>query len=200
MAKRSIHSEPVYTRTPIEAERGVCAGGHPAVADAGVRLMQEGGNAFDALIGAAFTAFVVEPAMCGLGGYARISAYSPSRRGVPELRRLRPRATRRDCGHVRTGRFTCSRRTTAIPSRWVIAPSADSFRSRGAGRSGGVLRLSTRCSAACRLPEVMAPAIEAAAKGIEIAWPDLLALAGVSRYFDAFPDTRAVWTPGGALP
>ena len=81
MAKRTSRSEPVCTRTPIEAERGVCAGGHPAVADAGVRLMQEGGNAFDALVGAAFTAFVVEPAMCGLGGYARISAYAPGRGG-----------------------------------------------------------------------------------------------------------------------
>ena len=81
MAKRSSRSEPVYTRTPIEAERGVCAGGHPAVADAGIRLMQEGGNAFDALVGAAFTAFVVEPAMCGLGGYARISTFSPARGG-----------------------------------------------------------------------------------------------------------------------
>ena len=81
MATRSRRSEPVHTRTPLEAERGVCAGGHPAVADAGVRLMQEGGNAIDALVGAAFTAFVVEPAMCGLGGYARISVYAPDRGG-----------------------------------------------------------------------------------------------------------------------
>ena len=85
MAKRSRRSEPVYTRTPIEAERGVCAGGHPAVADAGVRIMQEGGNAFDALVAAAFTAFVVEPAMCGLGGYARISAWAPDRGGFLSL-------------------------------------------------------------------------------------------------------------------
>ena len=64
VAKRSSRSEPVYTRTPIEAERGVCAGGHPAVADAGIRLMQEGGNAFDALVGAAFGSLVHVP---GLG-------------------------------------------------------------------------------------------------------------------------------------
>ena len=53
-----------------------------------------------------------------------------------------------------------------------------------------------------RLPlaQVMAPAIEAAQAGIEIAWSDLLALAAVSRHFDAFPDTRAAWTLGGVLP
>ena len=53
-----------------------------------------------------------------------------------------------------------------------------------------------------RLPlaQVIAPAIEAAEQGIEVAWLDLLALAGVSRHFDAFLDTRAAWTPGGELP
>ena len=105
MAKRSIHSEPVYTRTPIEAERGVCAGGHPAVADAGVRLMQDGGNAFDALIGAAFTAFVVEPAMCGLGGYARISAYAPGRGGFLSFDAYARAPLARHSRHVRAGRL-----------------------------------------------------------------------------------------------
>ena len=53
-----------------------------------------------------------------------------------------------------------------------------------------------------RLPlaQVMAPAIEAAQQGIEIAWLDLLPLVEVSHRLDAFPDTRAAWMPGGAFP
>ena len=198
MAKRSIHSEPVYTRTPIEAERGVCAGGHPAVADAGVQLMQEGGNAFDALIGAAFTAFVVEPAMCGLGGYARISAYAPGRGGflsfdayaraplaaTPDM--FEPDGSRAPTryGHPFTVGNRAERGFLAVAVPGAVAGCCDAHAMLG------------------RLPlaQVMAPAIEAAEEGIEVAWPDLLALAGVSRYFDAFPDTRAAWTPGGELP
>ena len=198
MAKRSRRSEPVCTHTPIEAEHGVCAGGHPTVADAGVRLMQEGGNAFDALVGAAFTAFVVEPAMCGLGGYARISAYAPNRGGflsfdayaraplaaTPDM--FDPDASRTPTyyGHPVTVGDRAERGYHAVAVPGAVAGCCDAHEMLG------------------RLPlaQVMAPAIEAAQAGIEIAWSDLLALAEVSRHFDAFPDTREAWTPGGALP
>ena len=198
MAKRSRRSEPVYSRTPVEAERGVCAGGHPAVADAGIRIMQEGGNAFDALAGAAFTAFVVEPAMCGLGGYARISAYAPDRGGflsfdgyaraplaaTPHM--FEPDGSRAPAcyGHPCTVGDRAERGFLAAAVPGAVAGCCDAHAMLG------------------RLPlaQVMAPAIEAAQQGIEIAWFDLLALAEVGRHLDAFPDTQAVWMPGGALP
>ena len=198
MAKRSSRSEPVYTRTPIEAERGVCAGGHPAVAEAGIRLMQEGGNAFDALVGAAFTAFVVEPAMCGLGGYARISTFSPARGGflsfdaygraplaaTPDM--FEPDVSRAPTyyGHPFTVGDRAERGFLAVAVPGAVAGCCDVHATLG------------------RLPlaQVMAPAIEAAQEGIEVTWSEVLALAGVSRHFDAFPDTRAIWTPGGELP
>ena len=199
MAKRSRRSEPVYSRTPVEAERGVCAGGHPAVADAGIRIMQEGGgNAFDALAGAAFTAFVVEPAMCGLGGYARISAYAPDRGGflsfdgyaraplaaTPHM--FEPDGSRAPAcyGHPCTVGDRTERGFLAAAVPGAVAGCCDAHAMLG------------------RLPlaQVMAHAIEAAQQGIEIAWFDLLALAEVGRHLDAFPDTQAVWMPGGALP
>ena len=198
MAKRSRRSEPVYSRTPVEAEHGVCAGGHPAVADAGIRIMQEGGNAFDALAGAAFTAFVVEPAMCGLGGYARISAYAPDRGGflsfdgyaraplaaTPHM--FEPDGSRAPAcyGHPCTVGDRAERGFLAAAVPGAVAGCCDAHAMLG------------------RLPlaQVMAPAIEAAQQGIEIAWFDLLALAEVGRHLDAFPDTQAVWMPGGALP
>ena len=198
MATRSRRSEPVHTRTPIEAERGVCAGGHPAVADAGVRLMQEGGNAIDALVGAAFTAFVVEPAMCGLGGYARISVYAPDRGGflsfdayaraplaaTPGM--FEPDGSRPPTyyGHPRTTGDRAERGFLSVAAPGAVAGCCDAHAMLG------------------RLPlaQVMAPAIEAAQQGIEMAWFDLLPLAEISHHLDAFPDTRAAWMPGGAFP
>ena len=198
MATRPRRSEPVCTRTPVEVEQGVCAGGHPAVADAGVRLMQEGGNAIDALVGAAFTAFVVEPAMCGLGGYARISVYAPARGGflsfdayaraplaaTPDLFEPDGSRARTYYGHPRTTGDRAERGILAVAVPGAVAGCCDAHAMLG------------------RLPlaRVMAPAIEAARRGIEIGWGELLPLAGISRHLDAFPDTRAVWMPGGALP
>lgn len=55
--------------TYLQAERGMCVGPHPLTAEAGVNMLREGGNAFDAAVAAAFTEAVVEPAHNGVGGY-----------------------------------------------------------------------------------------------------------------------------------
>ena len=65
----------IHTHGEVEVERGVCSGGHPLSVEAGVRVMEQGGNAIDALVAGAFTACVTEQASCGLGGYAHISLW-----------------------------------------------------------------------------------------------------------------------------
>jgi gamma-glutamyltranspeptidase / glutathione hydrolase len=48
--------------------RGAIAAGHPLTADAGARILEDGGNAVDALLAAAFTAFVTEGPLTGPAG------------------------------------------------------------------------------------------------------------------------------------
>jgi gamma-glutamyltranspeptidase / glutathione hydrolase len=48
--------------------RGAIAGGHPLTAEAGARVLRDGGNAVDALLAAAFTAFVTEGPLTGPAG------------------------------------------------------------------------------------------------------------------------------------
>ncbi|HET8968906.1 MAG TPA: gamma-glutamyltransferase [Gaiellaceae bacterium] len=54
--------------------RGAIAAGHPLTADAGARVLRDGGNAVDALLAAAFTAFVTEGPLTGPagGGFALV--------------------------------------------------------------------------------------------------------------------------------
>jgi gamma-glutamyltranspeptidase / glutathione hydrolase len=58
-----------------EAERGVVAAGHPLTAQAGARVLREGGNAVDATVGAMLTSFVSESLLTGLGagGYMLVA-------------------------------------------------------------------------------------------------------------------------------
>src|SRR5579859_4505746 len=74
-----IRSELVLGRTEIVAEHGVVTGGDMREAEAGVRMLQHGGNAVDAVVAAAFTGFVVEPASCGVGGYGRLAIFLAER-------------------------------------------------------------------------------------------------------------------------
>jgi gamma-glutamyltranspeptidase/glutathione hydrolase len=57
------------------AEKGVVAAGHPLTAQAGARVLREGGNAVDAAVGAMLTSFATEPLLTGLGagGYMLVA-------------------------------------------------------------------------------------------------------------------------------
>jgi gamma-glutamyltranspeptidase / glutathione hydrolase len=59
----------------MSAERGVVAAGHPLTAQAGARVLREGGNAVDAAVGAMLTSFAAEQLLTGLGagGYMLVA-------------------------------------------------------------------------------------------------------------------------------
>jgi gamma-glutamyltranspeptidase / glutathione hydrolase len=56
---------------------GAVAAGHPATAEAGARVLREGGNAVDALLAAAFAAFVAEGPLTGPAGGGFILVHEP---------------------------------------------------------------------------------------------------------------------------
>ncbi len=69
--------------------RGVVVAPQPRAAEAGARVLEQGGNAFDAAIATAFVQMVVDPFMCGIGGFGtahlchvqrgehRVESYAP---------------------------------------------------------------------------------------------------------------------------
>src|SRR5215472_2063165 len=52
----------------VAGKRGVVAAGHPLTAEAGLRILEKGGNAVDAGVAAVFAASVVELTSFGSGG------------------------------------------------------------------------------------------------------------------------------------
>jgi gamma-glutamyltranspeptidase/glutathione hydrolase len=64
------------------AERGAVAAGHPLTAEAGARVLREGGNAVDAAVAAVLTSFVAESPLTGLGAGGFMLVHDPDREDV----------------------------------------------------------------------------------------------------------------------
>ena len=61
---------------------GMVVSGHYATAQAGYKMLAQGGNAVDAAVAAAFASTVVEPSRAGLGGHSTILIYLAKSRQV----------------------------------------------------------------------------------------------------------------------
>jgi gamma-glutamyltranspeptidase / glutathione hydrolase len=62
--------------------KGAVACGHPAVAEAAAEVLDAGGNAFDAIVAAQFSACVAEPVLTSLGGGGYLLAHARGRTPV----------------------------------------------------------------------------------------------------------------------
>lgn len=72
-------------RPVISSLRGVVSSAHPLASQAGLRILSDGGNAFDAVIATASTLNVVEPYMSGIGGMGVATFYVAGERRIRTL-------------------------------------------------------------------------------------------------------------------
>jgi len=72
-------------RPTVASLNGIVAAAHPLAAQAGVRLLAEGGNAFDAAAATAAALNVVEPYMSGLGGMGMATCYIAAEKRIRTL-------------------------------------------------------------------------------------------------------------------
>jgi gamma-glutamyltranspeptidase/glutathione hydrolase len=66
---------PVDSSGPAIGTQGMVSTAHPIATEAGLSILRNGGNAFDAAVTIAATLNVVEPMMSGMGGYGTILIY-----------------------------------------------------------------------------------------------------------------------------
>lgn len=142
-------------RSPVLAANGMCATSHPLASATAIRLLQDGGNAVDAAIGAAVLLGICEPQMTGIGGDCFVLLKPPGEDRVIALNGSGRAPAALSAAEMR------GRGLTAIPvggPEAVTVPGAiDAFcrLSEDWGRIG--------------LPDTLAPAIRYAEEGVPVA-------------------------------
>ena len=193
-----VQRAPVYTHPRLEVGNGVCTSGHPESAKAAIRIMRQGGNAFDALVASAFTTFVVEPESCGLGGYGHFSAYVAKTReflSIDAYCRAPLKA------HARMFEIDLSR-----PASYYGHPLTKGDISLvgwlAIAVPGAVAGLCDLHAMLGRMPldKVMEPAIEAAENGVSVTFKHQLEIAQAMDDIKRYPHTAAALLVDGKLP
>lgn len=189
------------TLKPVVAgKRGAVAAGHPLVAEAGLRILQKGGNAVDAGVATVFAASVVEITHFGAGGECPILIKLQGKPVVaingagtaPELATVEfYKSRRRDDPGLSADTTYPDRGAGIIPSFGplsAIVPSvADS------------LLLALKDYGTLSFAEVIQPAIELA-EGFPVHSTLERKLARDRPVFEKWPTTVKVYMPNGRLP
>jgi gamma-glutamyltranspeptidase / glutathione hydrolase len=193
-----IRSQIAPSRTEVVSERGVVACGHIQEAEAGAWMLEEGGNAVDAVVAAAFTGYVVEPANCGLGGYGHMALFlAETRQLVSVDHSVRaPVAARPDMYEVDPSQPT---------TYYGWPPTVDRQNEWGTVSIAVPGAVSGLCAAHERwgrlsLGQVLEPAIEAAEAGVRITWDVVLAIVRRLKEIESLPGAAALLLPKGRPP
>jgi gamma-glutamyltranspeptidase/glutathione hydrolase len=193
-----ILSQIATTRSELVSDRGVVSCGHRREAEAGARILEEGGNAVDAVVAAAFTGHVVEPVSCGLGGYGHVALFlAETRQFISVDHNVRaPAAATPNMFEIDLGQ----------PTTYYGWPHAvDRQNEWGAiavAVPGAVSGLCAAHEQWGRLPlaQVIEPAVEAAEAGVRVTWDLILAIVGRLKEIEALPNAAALLLRDGRPP
>ena len=166
-------------RPVVMGRNGMVCAGHPLAAQAGVAVLQKGGNAVDAAIATAAALNVVEPLMSGIGGDGFIMTY----RAEDDSLRV--------CNGTGAAPYaaTPERYRAGIPMKGILSVSVP-----------GLLNAWLDAHAAYgRLPlsEALEPAIALAGDGFPVTHYLSAAIAGDALLCE-FPTSRAIFTRDGS--
>jgi gamma-glutamyltranspeptidase/glutathione hydrolase len=169
------------------AGAGAVASAAPAATEAGVEILRAGGNAADAAVATALALAVVHPRAGNLGGGGFAVARVDGVVSTLDFRETAPAAATRDMylgtdGNPVAGRSTVGGLAAGVP-----------------GSPAGLYELHRRLG---RLPwrQVIDPAVRLARDGFVVTAALHDDLSEQRKLLARFPETAAVWLPGGAPP
>ena len=175
------------TRPVVMGTHGAVAAGHYLAAQAGMRILDAGGNAIDAGVAMGFALAVLQPHQNGIAGEAPILIYSPDRGRVFAVN-----------GHgVAPGAATIER----FKRMDIDLIPGDGFLPAGVPAALDAYLAALAVFGTLPLSEVIAPALELASRGFPLS-ADLQGsmVSCLPLWKERYPSTVDVFAPGGRAP
>ena len=169
-------------RPVVMGRNGMVCAGHPLAAQAGMAILQKGGNAVDAAIATAAALNVVEPNMSGMGGDGYIMVYNKAQNKIDICN-----ATGAAPYAANLARYQAD----GIPVKGILSVSVP-------GLVDGWLAAHEKF-ATLKLSELFGPAIDLAENGFPVSHVLSGVIAGDSLLRE-FPTSQAIFTDGGRPP
>jgi gamma-glutamyltranspeptidase / glutathione hydrolase len=177
---------PRGTRSPVLARNGLIATSQPLASAAGLRVLQEGGNAIDAAVTAAAVLAVVEPTMTGIGGDVFAIVYDA------KAKRLR--------GLNSSGRAGAKADADMLAARGLKQiPGSGPYPVTVPGALAGWAEL-LEAHGTITLARALAPAIRYARDGYPVSEIIAGQWADAAQKLSEDPSAAAVFLPGGRAP
>ena len=189
-----IHSTASSTRTQIASTDGMVVAGNEYSARAGAEMLEQGGNAIDAIVAAGFVAFVAEPSMCGLGGAGHLTAFLASEGEFSAIDH-----NVRAPGGASPAMFELETQDSNYMGFPATVERRNEIGASSAAVPGAVAGLCTAHERWGRLDRsvVMQPAIELAEDGLDVGWRLASDIARTMGTLKTMPELAAVLTPNG---
>jgi gamma-glutamyltranspeptidase/glutathione hydrolase len=185
-----------------EGEKGIVAAGHPLTAQAGARVLREGGNAVDAALAAMLTSFAAEPLLTGLGagGYMLVAGAGQQ----PTLLDFFVQAPRGKAGDATAARDGSARAGGELQAVDVSFGDAAQVFYIGPASCGVYGAPAGVCEAAGRwgtipLEQLAAPAAKLARDGVALNHGQAYVAEILADLLTATPECAALWAPSGSI-
>ena len=174
-------TEETLARPLVTGRHGIVTSLHPLASMAGMKILLQGGNAFDAAVATALAIAVVDPKNSTIGGQGFATLYVAEEKRVRVLNFFGPSPGLATPEAVKGKNYEHGYLSPVVPS--CLAGYAALHRAYG--------RLRWR--------EVMQPAIELAEQGFAVT-EDFAGIVALMKPAMEFPTTQAVFFPGGRAP
>ncbi len=176
-------------------EKGVVAAGHPLTAEAGARVLREGGNAVDAAVGAMLTSFVAEPLLTGLGagGYMLVAGGGEASALVDFF--VQAPTDRRASGDGSAAALNAIDVSFGDAAQvFHIGPASCGVYGVPAGVCAAVRRWGT-----IPLEDLIAPAVRLAREGVVLNHEQAYVAEILADLLTSTPECAALWAPQGSV-